>query len=241
VSNNILSDVRFLFDGRDLSGDGNQIQFAETFPMLDATRFTDTAKVNRPGLPEGKFSYSGYSQFGLGLVEETIANHKAAANVPILASIHGNAGDRCHFFKAAISSSEVIKGKVNEICGFMIDGVTSAGDAGILDGTVLESGKTAHTTAGQSTGVQAGAVLSTQSAYAIIQVLAITATTLTLKIQSSATQGGSYTDRFTQSGITAVGGFYLVPLPGAITDTWWRVDWSGTFTSFQAAVAVAIR
>lgn len=241
MSNFLLNDIRFLFDGRDLSGDGNAFSAMETFKMEDATRLTDTAQIHRPGLTQGKFSYAGFSQYGSGLVEETIANHKGVTtDIPILLAKSGNAGDRCQFLNASQATLDVVGGKVGGIQGFSIDGVLGKGH-GIIDGTVLDSGKTSITTSGQTTGVNAGAALSTQSVYAIIQVLAFVGTTLTLKIQSSATQGGSYTDRFTQAGITAIGGFYLVPLPGPVTDAWWRVDRSGTFTSFQAAVAIGIR
>src|SRR5262249_51753655 len=137
---------------------------------------------------------------------------------------------------------EVIKGKAGEICGFTIDGVSCPGDVGIIDGNILEDGKTARTTAGSGAAFLAGSASSTQRLFAVIQVLAFTGSTLTLKVQSAPTSGFvSVTDQLTQSGITAVGGFYLTPLAGPITDTYFRANWSGTFTSFQAAVAIGIR
>jgi hypothetical protein len=240
MSNFILNDLRFLFDGRDLSGDGNTIQVSEMYPMLDATKFTDTAKINRPGLPTGKFSYVGFSQFGVGLVEETIANHKASANIPILAAKSGNLNDRCHFFLAAQATINTVGGKVGEIQGFTIDGPTA--NYPVIDGNVLESGKTVRSSTPYDSAPQLiGAAVSGQSLYAILHILAFTGTTLTLTIQSAAAVGfSSPTNRLQQTGITGVGGYFLAPLAGPITDTYYRVESTGTYTSFQAAVAIGI-
>ena len=109
MANFLLNDIRFFYDGRDLSGDGNGFSAVETFKMEDDTRLTDTALINRPGLPSGSFSYSGFSKFGIGYVEETVANHKGVTtDIPVLLSKSGNAGDRCHFLNAAESTLDVV-------------------------------------------------------------------------------------------------------------------------------------
>lgn len=243
MSNLILSDVRFLYNARDLSGDGNAIEIVETITLHDDTVFTDTGLSKRPGLPGGKFSYAGFAQYSDSpeAVELTLANLKGTTTgVPVLASAGGNAGDRCHFWKASQAELKLVGGQRDSLQLFTVSGELLKGH-GILDGVVLESGKTSRASAAQSTAINVGATSATQKVYAIIHVLAFNGTTLTLKIQSDDSGGGSYTDRFTQAGITAIGAYYLVPLAGALTDTHWRVDWSGTFTSFQAAVAIAIR
>lgn len=245
MSNSILSDVRFLYNGHDLSGDGNSLAIAEKPVMLDATRFTDTAKINRPGLVEGTFSYAGFSQFGIGLVEETIANQKGLlTNVPVFASVHGNAGDVCKFFIAQQATLNPLSGKVGDIQAFTVDGVLAAGP-GVVDGAVLESGKIVRVATGAgSAGTQVGAILSTQSAYAILQLLAIDAGTVVVTIQSSADNTfGSPTTRFTFTSLGAAGGLYALPLAGAVTDTWWRafLTLAGGAAAVQAAVAIGIR
>lgn len=238
---NILVNCRFLLDGHDLSGDGNTIDISETTAMQDATTFTSTAKVNRPGLPEGKFSYAGVTQFGAGLVEETIALHKDALTIPILASATGNVDDRCHFLLASDANMEVLKGKAGDLTMFTIDGVSASGAGGILDGVIIEDGKTVRSSAGDSTFFGFSASPG-QFVYAIIHVLAVNATSLTLTIKSSALANyATGTNRFQLTGVNAIGGTWFVPIPFPTGDTLWWLDWSGTFTSFQAAAALAVR
>jgi hypothetical protein len=243
--NFLLNDIRFLFDGHDLSGDGNGFSAIETYKMADATRLTDTAVINRPTIPQGTFKYTGFSQFGVGLVEETIINHKAVlTDIPILLAKSGNAGDRCEFLNASTAEISVVGGKENEIQLFSIDGVLGKGH-GMIDSSVLESGKIVRSTTGAgSAGTQVGAALVTQSIYAIVQLLAIDAGTVVITIQSSADNTfAAPTTRFTFAGQTAVGGLYAVPLAGAVTDAWWRafLTLSGGAAAVQAAVAIGIR
>lgn len=241
---NLLTNIRFLYDGRDLSADGNTIAMSETYAMETATRFVDTAYINRPGLPTGKFSYAGYTQFGSGKVEETIATHKGLS-VPILACpAPGTVGGRCHFFQAGQATLDPIKGSAGKLMGFSIDGVSASGSGGILDGYLLEDGKTARTIVLVSPGVQVGAIAATQSLYAIAHLIAQDTGIVTVTIQSSVDNTfASPTNRLVFPGLAAPIGAYAVSALGAVTDTWWRATWaySAGATSITLAVAMAIR
>jgi hypothetical protein len=104
---------------------------------------------------------------------------------------------------------------------------------------------TARTTTGTGTGIQLGAVTAAQRMYCNLHVLSISGTgtpTITVKLQSSVDNTfASPTDRIVFTAATALGGQASSAL-GAITDQWWRAQWtiSGTNPSFLFAVSAGI-
>jgi len=111
-------------------------------------------------------------------------------------------------------------------------------------GHCLHPPATARTSSSNGTATEIGAVTAAQRMYASLHVTTVSGTdtpTLTVKVQSSTTEGGSYTDRITFTNATAIGGQWS-NVAGAVTDTWWRVTWtiSGTNPSFEFAVLAGI-
>ena len=106
--------------------------------------------------------------------------------------------------------------------------------APIVQGRVLHRATAANAT-GTGTGQQIGAVGSTKSIYATMHVFGIAGTgtpTITVKIQSDDNSGfTSATDRLTFAAATAVGAQWVSSGPGAITDDWWRVQFTITGSS----------
>jgi hypothetical protein len=107
----------------------------------------------------------------------------------------------------------------------------------------LIANKAARTTTSSTTGQQllpsgTGALLT-----AALHVFAVSGTTpsATVTVQSSATQGGSYTTRGTFAAQTTVGKQYIV-VPISTTDQWYRATFtlSGSSPSFTAAVSAAV-
>ena len=102
-----------------------------------------------------------------------------------------------------------------------------------------------NSASGNTTGRQLGAVSATQSVYASIHVWSVAGTstpTLTAKIQSDDNSSfTSATDRITMSSATAITSEYKSQA-GAITDDYWRVNWtvSGTSPIFKAIVSIGI-
>lgn len=122
--------------------------------------------------------------------------------------------------------------------------VSGVGDGVAVRGFCLHPPATARTSSANGTATQVGAVSATQRMFASLHVTTVSGTdtpTLTVKVQSAATEGGSYTDRITFSNATAVGGQWS-NVAGAVTDTWWRVTWtiSGTNPSFEFAVVAGV-
>jgi hypothetical protein len=242
----ILTDIKFLYDGRDLSADGNAIELEETYEMLNKTNLTNSFNCFRPGLPEGKWSYKGFTAFGIGSIEETLKNRRdLATGIPVIVAKTAALGSRAHFFSAAQGPLSMIQGPVGQILGFTVEGTFgrsgAASSAGLISGPVLEPGVVSRVIAGSSTPVAMPGPVVGRSLWATVHLVAFVGTTITFKIQSAALVGfGSPTDRFTQV-LTAVGGAIPTPVAGPITDGFYRADWSGTFTSFTAVVIVGVR
>ncbi len=122
--------------------------------------------------------------------------------------------------------------------------LSAKGDIGkAVWGNLMHDDTVARTASGNGTARELGALSSTQSMYAALHVISASGTTPTLdvKIQSDTVGFGSATDRITfaqATGATSAWG----SVAGAVTDTYWRVNYtiSGTDPSFTFVVALGI-
>ena len=88
-------------------------------------------------------------------------------------------------------------------------------------------------------GRQLGAVSATQKLYTAIHVFTA-GTTADVIVESD--DNTDFTSATTRSSttVTAVGGTWVAPVSGAITDDWWRVRTASVTGTFSIAVAVGI-
>lgn len=146
-----------------------------------------------------------------------------------------------YFTKTLVKSYQFL-GAVGDVNPWMVDDVSAWP---VVRGASLHPPGTARTATGNGTGVQLGAVSSTQKMYAALHVLSVSGSatpTITVKLQSdSDNTWASPTDQLTFSAATAIGG-QISRVAGAITDTWWRASWtiSGTTPSFLFVVSAGI-
>lgn len=113
------------------------------------------------------------------------------------------------------------------------------GDGTMARGICLDTQALSAT--GSGTGQQHGAVSSTQTLYAALHVVAFNGTSLDVKIQSDDNSGfTSATDRITFTQATGVTS-QRSTLAGAITDDWWRADWTFVGTSATIVVFIGIQ
>lgn len=239
----ILSDARVLLAQFNISGDLNQVDLDYSADTKEDTAFGATFHTMKPGMRNAKIHQEGFSQFGTGFIDDIAQTRIGTADVPILVSPnHGNAGDVCWFMKA-LHYGLKRGGKVGDMFKFALDAIASGTNTQLVQGMLLEDGYTSRVAGGNTAGAQINVtgVSALQKLYASLHVLVFVGTNVTIKIQSSATQGGSYTDRITFTLVTGKTSESPTPVAGAITDTWWRVLWSGTFTSFSAVVGAGIQ
>ena len=92
------------------------------------------------------------------------------------------------------------------------------------------------------TGIQLGAVSATQSVHASLHALTVSGGTLDVTVESDTASGfPSTTTRITFAQITAVGSEFA-SAAGAITDEYWRVDFTvGGGGTFDFVVCVGIK
>ncbi len=126
----------------------------------------------------------------------------------------GAIGDLYPFdMKLPPQASRLVRGK------FMLDGSQSS--------------------AGNGTDRQLGAVSATQKLYCAVHMLEFTGSTVTLTVESDVAGFAGPTTQMTLGPFTAVGHDFD-EVAGPITDDYFRVEFSGTFTTFTAVVAIGI-
>lgn len=233
----VLTDAVVLVNGADLSGYSNKLSVDVSVDELESTTFASAGwREKVGGLASHEFSIEGFWSAGSSALPDdrlwadlgTVAAWTAtpAAAVGTVAYL-GNVLDGTH----------VVGGEVGTLAPFAAKGT---GSGRVIRGELMHSPGTARTATGSTTGVQIGALTSAQAMYAAVHVCSVAGTTPTLvvKLQSASTQGGSYTDRITFTSANSVSS-QLSSVAGAVTDTWWRVNYTitGTGPSFLFAVA----
>lgn len=224
----------------------NQIDVGATMATQDATTFEfaeggftnavaglKTFEFNATGLQD----YDGATSFDAWLRANWGSYH--ALSCAYLGSATGNA---CIIGYGQMGGYRPFNAQVGAVPTTV--GTLTGGRFG--EGQVTAVASSAISSTGNSTPVQLGAISASQSVYAAIHVVAASGSTpsLTPRIQSASTSGGSYTNRGSAgSALADVGEQWLsTNLGSAVTDTWWRLSWtvSGSTPSFSVFAALAI-
>ena len=227
----------------DLSADHNSVTLEQGVEKLDKTTFGQTTRSNQGGLFTVGAKGQGLLSYGVGEVEANLQTVFAVADVPLtVGPLGAAAAERAYFTKVLTGDLKPLGGQVGDLHGFEW---SAAGNAvPWVPGTVMAA-KAARTTSGNSgTALALGAVSASQRIYAALHVFAASGTspTLAVTIKSDDLVGfGSPATQITLSTATTVGAQFA-SAAGAITDTFWRVDWTigGTTPSFTFAVVIGI-
>lgn len=236
----VLTNVRLLQGGADLSGDTNKAELMAKVDVKDCTNYNSagwheelgglgSATINATGFTEaGSLSLpddNGFAQIGL-LGGVTIAPQGAADQA------------LAYFGNVLTSEYDPIVGSVGDVAGFNLHTQTSGK---LVRGTISVPPGTALVASGNGTVTTLGAVLATQKIYASLNIISVSGSpTITFIVQSAATNFASPTTRISFTAATAVGSQFLFT-PGAITDTFWRSSWTVSGSgSVLASVAFGI-
>lgn len=241
----ILLNSRVYVAGADLTGTSNKIALDVERAELDATTFGGAGWTqNESGLGKGTAAVTGFWAAGdAGQPDDRfyadLGVNQPLTVVPNAANSTVAVADLAYLLQI-MQSKYMMGGTVGELVGY---DVAYASDSPVVRGQVMHDPGTARTATGNGTAVQLGAVTASQRVYCSLHLISVSGTTpsLTAKLQSAATAGGSYTDRVTFTAATALGGQFA-SAAGAITDTWWRLQWtiSGTLPSFLLVAAAGI-
>lgn len=240
----VLTNVRVLIGGADLSGDVNEATLSVSKEIKDVTNFNSQGwKEELGGLGSAKIDVSGYTEAGnLGLPDDL-----GAANVGLLGGVTiapaGAADGALAYFTNVLESDYApITGKVGDVAAFKLSTVSDwnlvRGVIGFPPATVIASpaGPVFGTVNTFASGVLAG-----QNFYADLHIISVSgAPSITFSIQSAVTNFATITTRATFTLATGITG-QILRVPGPITDTFWRVAYTTTGTgSVLASVAFGI-
>lgn len=235
----VLQDCKLLVAGYDLSGKMNALALDYSAELQDDTVFGDDTRSRLGGLKTATTQLNGYWD-GTGLDDVLFNRIGLAGEVMTISPAALTAGNRAFTFKTALGEYQP-GGAVGEMFAFTVSGEATDN---LVRGTVLFNSTVSAT--GSGSGQNLGAVSSTQKLYAALHVLAASGTTpsLTVRVQSDVDNTfGSPVNQITFTAATAIGAQWATPVNGAITDTFWRVDYtvSGTNPSFQFVVIIGIQ
>ena len=238
---NVLKDCKFYLGGYNLSGGMNKLEIKTSNAKLKATTFGANTQHYNPGLKEVQASHAGFVTLGTDEIDDVLNTAWGAVDQIMTACAQtGAAGETAESFKG-LMAQYVPSGQVGELFGFVVE--ASASDSNMVRATICETG--AKTSTANGTSRQLGAVTATQKIYCIQHVIAVSGTNPTLDtiIASDDDTGfASGVTRATFAQATARTAEWI-EVSGAITDDWWRPEWTigGTDTpTFTIVVLLAI-
>jgi hypothetical protein len=236
----VFNDGKVFSGGYDLSSHVTSVNLEITAEELDATTINSGGFMEKlGGLKDSSLQIDGFYEAGTdkpdALLGASVGNELIVSTVP-----DAGVGNIAYFMKSRLFEYSIL-GEVGGIAPFSITKNQSAEE--VVRGTIqLDSALTAS---GNSTGTQLGAVGATEKCYAAIHCYAVSGTstpTITFKLQSDDNASfTSPTDRITFTDITAIGADFQ-SVAGAITDQYWRLNYtiSGTNPSFSIHAAIGI-
>jgi len=236
----VFNDGKVFSGGYDLSDHVTSVNLEIMAEELDATTINSGGfREVLGGLRDTSLTMDGFYEAGGNkpdaLLGASVGNELIVTTVP-----EAGVGNTAYFMKSRLFSYQMF-GAVGEIAPFSI--TKSQSDDEVVQGKIEIDG--ALTATGNSTGVQLGAVGSTEKIYVAIHCTAVSGTstpTVTFKLQSDDNASfTSPTDVITFSDITAIGADYQ-SAAGAITDDYFRLNYtiSGTSPSFSIHATIGI-
>ncbi|WP_330438818.1 hypothetical protein OHB44_28005 [Micromonospora sp. NBC_00821] len=234
------------FGGYDMTADTNQTTMPIEYEALISTTMgpagTRTAHSRVAGLESVSSQVAGFAQFGVGLVDEAAFNALGGTVQVITHSHDGVEGSPAYFYQSRAFTYQVF-GDVGQLTPFNLTAQASKGNGspGAIRGAVLKTKANVVATGATGTGNQLGAVAADQFLYAALHVFGV-GTTITAVLESDDNSGfTSATTRATFGPITAAGGTWATRVPGAITDTWYRLRVTAITGTFSIACVAGIK
>lgn len=235
-----FTDGRIYVAGINLSGHSNEGMLEINAQELDASTIKDGWDVTILGRKHVELNASGYWEAGSGKPDDLYAKLGSAGQVVTLCP-DGDEGGVAYSCRA-VPVKYTIGGQAGEIFPFAVNAKGDTNRA--VRGTVMHDDVAARTSTANGTARNLGAVSASQRVYSALHVIAASGTTPTLDVVISSDDAQAFTTpttRLTHSQQTTIGADWQSAV-GAITDTWWRVQWTvaGTTPSFTFVVALAI-
>lgn len=235
MAKRIIKDIGpALFAELDLTCETNSVTINASAEAVDLTTLCATAMQRSGGILDGNVTYGGFTDH-FSQVESVGSKAPFAMVMGSTPSSDVSAGTLA-FFGDSVNTSAETGGNHGEAQSYQL---TLPCNGPLVRGKLLQDSRnTAVTTASDGSEVQLSTVTAAQSLYASIHLIAFTGTDITFKVQSDATGFASPTDRITFTQLTAAGSESKSSLGPITPDDYFRVSWTGTFSS-AAFVCVA--
>jgi hypothetical protein len=221
------------------SGDHNEVSVETKADTLEKTVFSNDTHVFAPGLRSIELSGKGYVQYDDSITPKAVDfqdfNAVSVSN-PFTVASSTAAGATAYL--GTLVNSEYSWTLKNDALG-MFDIKAKAGNV-FTRGTLVVP-LAAYTASAVSTIYQLGALSATQKLYACLHVTAFNGTSLDALVKSNDTNNTTTpTTRITFTTAAAVTSEFK-QVSGAITDTYWYIDYAFVGTSVTFAVSFGVR
>lgn len=239
MSTFVQTDVGTLLGEFDLSGDHNAVGLVLNGNVKDSTQYGGSARVFKPGQPSWDAVGEGYNDFVDDGLDETLESRMALANVLLSLAPQGTADTKpAYFGQAVVAEYSPVGGvDVGEMLAFRWS-ATGSGKDGIVRGQIMLNAQPSAN--GNGTSAQLGEVGATQSVFMGLHFIAASAAiTVTLESDDASDMVGS-TPQITAVAQSAPG-YQFLSAAGAVTDTWWRVDFATAGGTFDIIAVVGIQ
>lgn len=239
----VLTNVRFFAGSADLTGHSNKVEITTEVEDADATTFNSSGWTEVVGglrsteiSGEGLWEASDYS-YPDDAAWESLGNDRAITICPTTPSD----GDLA-YFTSAVRLDYTLGGAVGDIAPWTS---TWKSNWPLVRGVSAHPPGTARTATGEGTGVELGAVAAGSYLYANLHVLAASGTTPTLDVIVESDVDDTFaspTTRITFDQVTSTASASAKRVAGAITDTWFRVQYTigGTSPSYRFIATLGI-
>lgn len=237
MSKSVLTNALIMFGGYSLAGSSNAVNLGYAADELAGTTLADTTHVNEGGL---KSVVMGAGGFFDSTPDAGLFTAVGVSDTPVTVAKDTTAGSVAYFFKSLLSEYNPMQANIGELLMFQMN---AAARGSLIRGTLMLNAT--HTSSAASTGQQLGALTSAQELHAALHVFAVSGTSPTLDVDVESDDNAGFTSAAVQDSFaqkTAIGSEYLV-IPGAITDDYWRLNFTigGTSPSFSFAVSLGIK
>lgn len=251
MSTYVATAHKMFIGGLDLSCFSNSIELTLEADQVEATTFcSGGAREYKQGLKRWESHAAGYGDFAAAGVTsgslvpgEVIVPANIGSQFNCTWAYVGTEGSACYLSDGVLCDITPLGGAVGEM-GMMAAALYPA-DITVGHRMVrglLEANRTVTSTSSTTGSNTLGAVSSTQKVWASLHVFTLSGTSpsITVKVQSDDNSGfSSPTDRITFTAATTRSGQWG-STAGAITDTYWRVNYTVSGTSPSIAFAVSI-
>lgn len=225
----------------DISGYANAVEMGNESALQDGTTFGCSTKKMVAGLLGAKAHADIFADYDAYDAQLQAANVGRVEPLIVAASHDGAAAGDVARFMQAVQMGAPLSGKVGDLAITKAEWAASQGTP-LVRGRVFLAKASRGAGSGTSSVIQLGAVTATQKLYSALLVFDIgTATGIAVTVKSDDAGGfGSPTTRTTHTTHTA-NGCEWKQTDGAITDDYFRVDYTVSGGSATFAVLVGIR